>query len=239
MVNGKYYIGKDSKNHKNYLGSGIAIKKAIEKYGKQNFIKEILYYCKDIDGLNKKEAEIINEKIINDPNSYNLALGGQGGDLSKFNKKINNRLGKKWEEIFGKDRASELRKNHSKKLSGVNNGMFGKNLTAGENNGMFGKKGILCPNYGKIRTPEQKEKYRQVNLGKKDSEITKSKKKQAAKNRKYPYEIHQIDNNGNLLGSFRTIEEAITKLSISRKKAYYGSFENFKLIKVVKEDKRT
>tara|TARA_Y100001938_G_scaffold133516_1_gene192982 strand:+ start:109 stop:258 length:150 start_codon:yes stop_codon:yes gene_type:complete len=40
-INERVYIGKDINDNPNYLGSGILIKKAIRKYGKDNFIKEI------------------------------------------------------------------------------------------------------------------------------------------------------------------------------------------------------
>ena len=33
LINGKFYIGKDSKNDPNYLGSGKILKKAFKKYG--------------------------------------------------------------------------------------------------------------------------------------------------------------------------------------------------------------
>lgn len=43
MVNGMMYIGKQlDEKKKNYLGSGTYIKRAIKKYGKENFKKEIL-----------------------------------------------------------------------------------------------------------------------------------------------------------------------------------------------------
>ena len=41
-INGKKYIGSDSNNNPKYYGSGVYIKKAIKKHGKENFIKEIL-----------------------------------------------------------------------------------------------------------------------------------------------------------------------------------------------------
>lgn len=43
LINGKKYIGSDSNNDKYYYGSGINLKKAIKKYGKSNFRKEILW----------------------------------------------------------------------------------------------------------------------------------------------------------------------------------------------------
>ena len=39
LVNKKIYIGQDSKNNPEYLGSGAIVKKAIKKYGKENFKK--------------------------------------------------------------------------------------------------------------------------------------------------------------------------------------------------------
>ena len=45
LINGKKYVGLDMNNDKNYLGSGVHIKRAIKKYGKENFIKEILEVC--------------------------------------------------------------------------------------------------------------------------------------------------------------------------------------------------
>lgn len=47
IVNLKIYIGVHStyNPNDNYLGSGVVINKAINKYGKQNFTKQILYYC--------------------------------------------------------------------------------------------------------------------------------------------------------------------------------------------------
>jgi len=41
-ITGEYYIGLNSTSNPNYLGSGVELKKQVEKYGKENFIKEIL-----------------------------------------------------------------------------------------------------------------------------------------------------------------------------------------------------
>ena len=44
MVNGRKYLGQKGfdKDWKSYLGSGTAFKKAIEKYGKDNFSRNIM-----------------------------------------------------------------------------------------------------------------------------------------------------------------------------------------------------
>ena len=41
LITGKIYVGQDSKNNPNYLGSGTYFLLSVKKYGKQNFIKKI------------------------------------------------------------------------------------------------------------------------------------------------------------------------------------------------------
>jgi len=47
LINNKIYIGVHSTYNLDdgYLGSGIGIKNAIKKYGKQNFKRQIIHYC--------------------------------------------------------------------------------------------------------------------------------------------------------------------------------------------------
>ena len=42
LINNKIYIGQHNGKRYSYLGSGILIKSAIKKYGKNNFVREIL-----------------------------------------------------------------------------------------------------------------------------------------------------------------------------------------------------
>lgn len=80
-LNGKYYIGYHATNDlgDGYLGSGIALTRAVRKYGRQNFRREILYVFETEHEARKREREVITEDVISDPNSYNLAEGGYGG----------------------------------------------------------------------------------------------------------------------------------------------------------------
>ena len=61
LVNGKFYIGQSKNNNSNYYGSGNLIKKAIKKYGKENFRKEILCICNSPQELNEQEKFWINK----------------------------------------------------------------------------------------------------------------------------------------------------------------------------------
>jgi hypothetical protein len=94
LINGKYYYGKRSFNgddelNDSYLGSGNLIKLAIKKYGKENFKKEIINKYPTQHELNEAEEKLIDEHIVKDKMSYNIALGGHGGNLGELvNKKI-------------------------------------------------------------------------------------------------------------------------------------------------------
>lgn len=80
LVNGKYYYGIHRTNNidDGYLGSGEIISKAIEKYGKELFKKIILEFFDTEEELFACEKRIVDANLIEDPNSYNLALGGIG-----------------------------------------------------------------------------------------------------------------------------------------------------------------
>ena len=58
-----------------YMGSGKLIKSAIQKYGIDNFIKEILHVFDNEEDMKCKEKEL----VVIDEMSYNLCEGGKGG----------------------------------------------------------------------------------------------------------------------------------------------------------------
>jgi len=80
-INKKWYIGYHSTTNINdeYLGSGKLIISAIKKYGKESFIKEILYIFPTKEEALLKEKELVNEDIVNDRSTYNSKIGGEGG----------------------------------------------------------------------------------------------------------------------------------------------------------------
>jgi group I intron endonuclease len=82
LINGKIYVGKDKNDRNDYFGSGRLIKRAVTKYGRENFRKEIIESCNTISELNDKEIFWILELKSRDPKiGYNIAKGGDGGDL--------------------------------------------------------------------------------------------------------------------------------------------------------------
>ena len=81
-INGKKYIGqkKYCGNYETYLGSGIALKNAIAKYGRENFTREIIEECETKDELDEREKYWIKYyDATNSDNFYNITNGGDGG----------------------------------------------------------------------------------------------------------------------------------------------------------------
>lgn len=84
-LNGKYYIGVHSTNDLNdgYMGSGIALKDAIKKYGVENFTREILEFFSSSKDAFKRESEIVDQAFIELGETYNLKIGGSGGYIGE------------------------------------------------------------------------------------------------------------------------------------------------------------
>lgn len=80
IINGKIYVGQHIGMNKNYLGSGNVIKQAIKKYGKYNFIKEIIEdNIENEDVLNEREIYWIKKLNATNPEiGYNRSIGGEG-----------------------------------------------------------------------------------------------------------------------------------------------------------------
>lgn len=120
LINGKYYVGKDEKNNPEYLGSGLLLNKAIKKYGKENFKKEILEICVNRKELNEREIYWI-ENLDATKKGYNIALGGSGGDTYSNNPKlptIIKKLSGENNHFYGKHHSNETKQLMSKKHSG-------------------------------------------------------------------------------------------------------------------------
>jgi len=80
-ANEHFYYGVHSTDDLNdgYMGSGTRLKLAYEKYGIENFKKEILKFFNTLDEAYEYESMIVTEKLIHDDNCYNLVKGGKTG----------------------------------------------------------------------------------------------------------------------------------------------------------------
>ncbi len=117
-VNGKKCIGQKKyyENHETYIGSGVALKNAINKYGKENFTREIIENCKtkkELDSREKYWIEYYNATESED--FYNITSGGDGGFGSGKNSP--------W---YGKHLSEGTKEKLSKMRSGENNPFYGK-----------------------------------------------------------------------------------------------------------------
>lgn len=80
-VNGKYYIGKHTTRdpYDDYMGTGTVITRAIQAYGIDAFEKQVLYFCESEEHAFEVESQLVTEDLINDPQCYNMRIGGKGG----------------------------------------------------------------------------------------------------------------------------------------------------------------
>jgi hypothetical protein len=127
LVNNKIYIGKDTTSNPNYFGSGLIIRKAIKKYGLENFIKEVIDETEDYKELSKREISWI-EKLnsTNKKIGYNISTGGDGGDtlsnhpdLDLIKEKISKnspKKGKTYEEAFGLEKSIDYKNKLKSKI---------------------------------------------------------------------------------------------------------------------------
>lgn len=122
LVNGKMYIGQHitSDLDDGYMGSGLVIRRAIKKYGAENFRKEWLTFCEDEEELNYMERVFVDETWLSRSDTYNLRLGGEGGwwYINKHN--LSPRTGMK-----NMHHTEEAKRKISETHRGEKNGMFG------------------------------------------------------------------------------------------------------------------
>lgn len=115
LVNGKIYIGKHSTTNlnDNYMGSGVVLHQAYQKYGLENFNKEVIQFYTSEEELNQGEIYWIARFNSTDPNvGYNRTFGGEGGGLLEETKR------KISETKKGKPRSEETRRKLSEVMKG-------------------------------------------------------------------------------------------------------------------------
>lgn len=166
-INGKIYIGKRSCKCDiivdTYFGSGIALKSAIKKYGKENFTKTILNICESDKEAYEIEKKIVDIDFLKRTDTYNLCGGGIGPGFGEVH------------PSFGKPLSEETKLkisvNHSRHFKGKHHSQESKE-----------KLSINCVSFkGKHHTDESKTKMSISQTGKRHSEETKLKMSVAKK----------------------------------------------------------
>lgn len=165
LVNGKVYIGQHSKSDgtlteldESYWASGVKIKNAFNKYGYENFNREVLCWCNTEEELNQKEIFFIKEyESLDASKGYNIAEGGKAGNMVKSLTK---------EELV----------NHYAKISEGNKKAWSNQAIREKYKKSFQKRGKAWKDRisealrGKIRGPrseETRQKLREINMGNK------------------------------------------------------------------------
>lgn len=159
LINGKKYIGKHfGYVDDDYLGSGKLLKKAIKKYGKEAFKREIIDFSQTEEENCEKEQYYISlfDACHNDL-FYNIHEGGAGGNTTEglsleekleLSKKHSERTSGKNNPMYGIHRSDEWKTKHSYWAKNIRDNSsyrteeFKKHMsevTSGEKNGMYGK----------------------------------------------------------------------------------------------------
>ena len=81
LVNNKIYIGKHITENieDNYFGSGKYLRRAIQKYGLENFEFKILFELQNEEEMNLLEKCVVTQEFCDRNDTYNINIGGDGG----------------------------------------------------------------------------------------------------------------------------------------------------------------
>jgi group I intron endonuclease len=169
-LNGKIYVGKHSTYNLNdgYMGSGKLIKLAYNKYGIENFTKQILQFAETEEELNDLEMFYIKD-LDAKTKGYNLTDGGEGTVGYKMSEEAKHKISNFQKQQNCPWKHNPHSEEHNQKISeslkGEKNPFFGKHHSEETKQKLRGRK----------FSEEHKQKLRESRLGKTMSEETKRK----------------------------------------------------------------
>lgn len=165
IINNKSYIGQSIdierrfKEHKESNRTSKYLRRAINKYGLNNFTFEILEECDEKD-LSEKEKFWIKYYDSVPPKGYNLTKGGDGGNTFQY---------------LSKEELQKTKERISQVTTGEKNGFYGKHHTEKT------KEYLRKINKGKVMSEETKKKLSQSLQGHYMPESAKDKISKATK----------------------------------------------------------
>ena len=177
LVNGMKYIGKRTCKceieNDGYMGSSDILRRAIKKYGINNFKKDIIFICNTEEEAYKKEEYYISLKnAVISREYYNLCGGGKGVGSGENNHRFGKKLSERHKLILSKSNKERVISEESKlKMSN-----YWKGKRVGEQN----------PFYGKTHTNEAREKMSIASSNKTMSIESRKKISKALKGEKSP-----------------------------------------------------
>jgi hypothetical protein len=138
------------------MGSGVALKRALTKYGKENFNKEILHECSTVEEMYALEKDLV-ITYRQDKKSYNVMEGGVGGfnyinesGLNGTTRRLELHKDIEWHNHWKeKQKAGAIKSNKSITKEEYSRRGKKANETAKNKNGVYGFE-------GKNHTPESK-----------------------------------------------------------------------------------
>lgn len=216
LITGKFYVGMTALDKPSYLGSGLLLKRAIKKYGKHNFTREILEECDSKEMLCERERYWI-EKLKARELGYNLAEGGEGFSIGHEVSAGVRMIASKTHK--GKTISDEHKKKCSdfmKNFDGYSDQWIEQQHASGENH----------PMYGKQHSDETKMKMSEAHLknptkyweGKTMSEETKRKISEANIGKTHTAEYREsVTGTGNPFYGKKHSDATKEKISLSRK----------------------
>ena len=110
LIDGMTYVGVVSKTRrgfKQYLGSGVYLTRAIQKYGKENFVRRTLHEVPDVELAYLIEELIVDDEFIDPKLHYNLMPGGKGGSNGPHTEETKRQM-----SISARSREPNIKKGH-------------------------------------------------------------------------------------------------------------------------------
>lgn len=259
-VNLKMYVGvhdtETPYEFDGYLGCGAFINapksynkgktpfhSAILKYGVNNFYRLTLCVCDTREEALEIERKIVNEDWIQNPNTYNISIGG--GDPPAHNKEVfaftfDGKLYKSWSSI--KDATKELNVNKDRVSSSIRNRknlfrwFFSYNdcidiseyhITRNSGINVYNEDGVLLYQFNSAKEASDKlnvdknaicsacaGKYKLHGLYYLHAQDDVNSILKATKTNPQKREIHQYDLNGNYVATFDSVSKAKAKTKI-------------------------